>query len=73
MAEAGMKEVSIAPFKNSIEVDNLVELFGEWSEEQQTELVERLLSKMSHYQHSQINLYIRPMLQRDFITLLPSN
>lgn len=72
MAEAEVKDISIAPFKSIEEIDNLILLFVDWPEEQQTELVQRLLSKMTHYQHSQINLYIRPMLQRDFITLLPS-
>ena len=42
------------------------------SEIEQNEFVQYLLSKMSHYQHSQINLFLKPMLQRDFITLLPS-
>lgn len=46
--------------------------FDSWSESDQTDFVEYLLSKMSHCQHSQINCYLKPMLQRDFISLLPS-
>jgi F-box and WD-40 domain protein 1/11 len=26
---------------------------------------------MCHYQHGQINTFLKPMLQRDFISLLP--
>ena len=45
--------------------------FDKWSETQQVEFVEYLLSKMCHYQHGHINSYLKPMLQRDFITALP--
>lgn len=47
--------------------------FEKWSETDQVEFVENLLARMCHYQHGHINLYLKPMLQRDFITLLPSN
>lgn len=46
--------------------------FQNWNESDQNQFVQALLSEMSHYQHSQINLFLKPMLQRDFITLLPS-
>lgn len=46
--------------------------FSQWSEAGQVDFVEQLLSRMCHYQHGQINAYLKPMLQRDFITLLPS-
>lgn len=46
--------------------------FQSWGESDQNDFVESLLSKMTHYQHSQINLFLKPMLQRDFISLLPS-
>lgn len=36
------------------------------------DFVEQLLSRMCHYQHGHINAYLKPMLQRDFISLLPS-
>lgn len=48
-----------------------VKHFEKWSETQQVEFVEYLLSKMCHYQHGHINTYLKPMLQRDFITALP--
>ena len=48
-----------------------VKHFEKWSETQQVDFVEYLLSKMCHYQHGHINSYLKPMLQRDFITALP--
>lgn len=45
--------------------------FEKWTEYEQIAFVEHLLSRMCHYQHGQINAYLRPMLQRDFITALP--
>lgn len=46
--------------------------FEKWSETDQVEFVENLLARMCHYQHGHINSYLKPMLQRDFISLLPS-
>lgn len=46
--------------------------FDQWSEHDQIQFVENLLSRMCHYQHGHINTYLKPMLQRDFISLLPS-
>lgn len=54
------------------ESGQMIQIFDTWMESEQTEFVESLLSKMSHCQHSQINSYLKPMLQRDFISLLPS-
>lgn len=48
-----------------------IEDFGTWPEVEQDLLVQRLLSCMTHYQHSRINTFLSPMLQRDFISLLP--
>ncbi|RWS31319.1 F-box/WD repeat-containing protein 1A-like protein [Leptotrombidium deliense] len=53
------------------EKDDCLKLFEKWTELDQTEFIEGLLSKMSHCQHSQINTFLKPMLQRDFISLLP--
>jgi hypothetical protein len=39
----------------------------------QVEFVEQLLQRMCHYQHGHINSFLQPMLQRDFISFLPSN
>lgn len=49
-----------------------LKFFEKWSEPDQVEFVENLLTRMCHYQHSHINSYLKPMLQRDFISLLPS-
>lgn len=54
------------------EHDQCLEFFTKWSESDQVDFVEQLLSRMCHYQHGHINAYLKPMLQRDFISLLPS-
>lgn len=48
-----------------------IKYFEQWSESDQVEFVEHLISQMCHYQHGHINSYLKPMLQRDFITALP--
>ena len=55
------------------EKDVCIQLFDQWSEAEQVEFVEHLISRMCHYQHGHINSYLKPMLQRDFITALPGN
>ncbi|CAG9857747.1 unnamed protein product [Phyllotreta striolata] len=45
--------------------------FEKWSETDQVEFVENLLARMCHYQHGHIDSYLKPMLQRDFISQLP--
>uniref|UniRef100_A0A8C1LRI2 F-box/WD repeat-containing protein 11 n=1 Tax=Cyprinus carpio TaxID=7962 RepID=A0A8C1LRI2_CYPCA len=54
------------------EKDVCIQLFDLWSEADQVEFVEHLISRMCHYQHGHINSYLKPMLQRDFITALPA-
>lgn len=54
------------------ERDRCLGLFSKWSEADQVEFVEQLLSRMCHYQHGHIDAFLKPMLQRDFISLLPS-
>ncbi|XP_016305822.1 F-box/WD repeat-containing protein 11-like isoform X3 [Sinocyclocheilus anshuiensis] len=54
------------------EKDLCIQLFDQWSESDQVEFVEHLISRMCHYQHGHINSYLKPMLQRDFITALPA-
>ena len=44
--------------------------FDQFKEEEQTWFVRMLLSRMHHHQHGSVNSYLKPMLQRDFITLL---
>lgn len=51
--------------------DNCVKVFEQWGEEDQVIFVTELLGRMCHHQHGLVNQYLRPMLQRDFITALP--
>uniref|UniRef100_A0A4W3IG02 Beta-TrCP-like n=1 Tax=Callorhinchus milii TaxID=7868 RepID=A0A4W3IG02_CALMI len=51
--------------------EQCVKYFDQWTETDQVEFVENLISRMCHYQHGHINSYLKPMLQRDFITALP--
>ncbi|EGW06145.1 Serine/threonine-protein kinase 10 [Cricetulus griseus] len=53
------------------EKDLCSKYIGQWSQTDQVEFVEHLISRMCHYQHGHINSYLKPMLQRDFITALP--
>ncbi|XP_031636812.1 F-box/WD repeat-containing protein 11 [Contarinia nasturtii] len=53
------------------ERDSCLEFFNKWNESDQVDFVEQLLARMCHYQHGHINAYLKPMLQRDFISLLP--
>ncbi|XP_063707792.1 F-box/WD repeat-containing protein 1A [Culicoides brevitarsis] len=53
------------------ERDTCLSYFSKWNEGDQVDFVEQLLSRMCHYQHGHINAYLKPMLQRDFISLLP--
>lgn len=52
-------------------VTQATEWFDSFKEEEQTWFVRMLLSRMHHHQHGSINSYLKPILQRDFITLLP--
>ncbi|XP_071947725.1 beta-TrCP-like [Antedon mediterranea] len=53
------------------EKDKCLKYFEQWNETEQLEFVEHLITRMCHHQHGQINSYLKPMLQRDFITALP--
>ncbi|XP_028162332.1 F-box/WD repeat-containing protein 11-like isoform X1 [Ostrinia furnacalis] len=53
------------------ERDACLNYFARWNETDQVEFVEQLLARMCHYQHGHINAYLKPMLQRDFISMLP--
>lgn len=63
------KRLSHATFEKEKEM--CIQMFEQWSEADQVEFVEHLISRMCHYQHGHINSYLKPMLQRDFITALP--
>jgi hypothetical protein len=54
------------------EQENCLHYFDRWSPIEQTEFVENLLRRMCHFQHGHINNFLKPMLQRDFISSLPA-
>lgn len=54
-----------------VERDTCLTYFSQWNETDQVDFVEQLLSRMCHYQHGHIDAFLKPMLQRDFISLLP--
>jgi hypothetical protein len=41
--------------------------FSTWNEHEQLSFVENLLKRMQSHQHGQVNLFLLPMLKRDFI------
>ena len=47
-------------------------LFESWTQVRQTEFVEQLIARMSFHQHEHLYSILMPMLQRDFVTVLPS-
>jgi hypothetical protein len=53
------------------EQETCMQLFDKWSPFEQTEFCENLLRRMCHFQHGHINNFLKPMLQRDFISSLP--
>ena len=53
------------------EKDLCFKKFDSWSPEDQIDFIEDLLLRMTHYQHGHINTFLKPMLQRDFISALP--
>ncbi|KAK7082864.1 hypothetical protein SK128_020923 [Halocaridina rubra] len=64
------KKESTAQYNSEREM--CLQYFEKLSEQAQLELIELLLSRMCHYQHGHINAFLKPMLQRDFIFLLPT-
>jgi len=55
------------------EQDTCLQLFDKWSPVEQVEFTENLLRRMCHFQHGHINNFLKPMLQRDFISSLPGS
>lgn len=55
----------------SDDVDQFIQKFQSWPENKQVNAIKKMLTKMNHSQHSQINHALEPLLQRDFITMLP--
>jgi len=53
------------------ERDACLENFVDWTEQEQINFVKELILTMHHHQHGAVNAFLKPMLQRDFISLLP--
>uniref|UniRef100_T1K2I1 D domain-containing protein n=3 Tax=Tetranychus urticae TaxID=32264 RepID=T1K2I1_TETUR len=64
------EDAKLCPFFQQ-QKEECYKFFDEWTDPEQTDFIQSCLAKMSHHQHSQINTYLRPMLKRDFISLLP--
>ena len=47
--------------------EHFLSIFSTWDDREQLIFVENLLKRMRHRQHGQINSFLLPMLQRDFI------
>lgn len=58
--------------ENDHETDVCLKMFETWTHSRQTEFVEQLIARMSFHQHEHIYSILMPILQRDFITALPS-
>ncbi|XP_053205169.1 patronin-like [Panonychus citri] len=68
-AEKGEEEDNPQPFFHQLKEDS--KFFENWTDPEQTVYIQSLLSKMSHHQQSQIDTYLKPMLKKDIISLLP--
>lgn len=47
--------------------EQIVKIFSTWDDREQLNFVENLLKHMHSHQHGQINTFLLPMLQRDFV------
>ncbi|GAA51032.1 F-box and WD-40 domain protein 1/11 [Clonorchis sinensis] len=51
----------------SLEKKACIEMFDTWSSHEQVDFLCNILSRMSHFQQSQVNNLLEPLLKRDFI------
>ena len=58
--------------ENDHDTDMCLKMFESWTQGRQTDFVEQLIARMSFHQHEHIYSILMPILQRDFITALPS-
>ena len=54
------------------ETEMCLRMFETWTQSRQTDFVEQVIARMSFNQHEHLYTTLLPMLQRDFITVLPS-
>jgi len=48
-------------------------MFDSWTQSEQVHFIQSLLLRMCHQQHGQVDAFLKPMLQRDFISSLPGS
>ncbi|KAM3727697.1 F-box/WD repeat-containing protein 1A [Dirofilaria immitis] len=53
------------------ERQSVLEKFISWTDQDQVDFVKTLIRNMCHDQHGQIDAYLKPILQRDFVAFLP--
>jgi len=68
---SGEKSMTVLPEHITEQQRICLGYFEGWSESEQVHFVEQLLHRMCHHQHGDVELFLRPMLQRDFISALP--
>ena len=70
--DADSSQFSMSPREQQDhESEMCLRVFESWTQTQQTEYVEQLIMRMSFHQHEHLYSILMPMLQRDFITVLP--
>ena len=70
---SNLKEASQQQYSQEFndEQEECFKYFDKWTPLEQIDFVENLLRRMCHFQHGHINSFLKPMLQRDFISSLP--
>lgn len=70
--DADSSQFSMSPREqHDQESEMCLRMFESWTQTRQTEFVEQLITRMSFHQHEHLYSILMPMLQRDFITVLP--
>ena len=72
MSNSGSLSNKISTIHYEQTSEHFLETFSTWDDREQNQFVENLLKRMHSHQHGQINTFLLPMLQRDFIGQLAS-
>ncbi|KAA0197043.1 F box:WD repeat containing protein 1A [Fasciolopsis buskii] len=57
----------------SLEKEACIDMFDTWSSKEQVDFLCHVLSRMTHFQQSQVNNLLEPLLKRDFIVAFRSH
>ncbi|VDP84708.1 unnamed protein product [Echinostoma caproni] len=57
----------------SLEKEACIDMFDTWSSKEQVDFLCHVLSRMTHFQQSQVNKLLEPLLKRDFIVAFRSH